>query len=154
MLLCAPLHSRRPRNRRTGAITYTASSSVVVTVRSLGKVGAVVGAATEAGAAEGLGASPRSPDQKALHEQAHEKAYDDARAQAEEDWFLEFEAVCSKTQDAMALSTDELRSLLARCEKLKPRVEALDPSRRKVYARRLQLCRDLYQFVVDTREAK
>ena len=77
-----------------------------------------------------------------------------AVARAEEDWLLEFEAVCSKTQDAMALPSDELRALLARCDKLKPRVEALDPSRRKVYARRLQLCRDLYRFVLDSRGAK
>ena len=76
-----------------------------------------------------------------------------AEARAEEDdWFAEFEAVCSRTQDAMSLSTDELRTLLARCERLKPRIDALDPSRRKVYTRRLQLCRDLYRFVLDSRD--
>jgi hypothetical protein len=75
-----------------------------------------------------------------------------ARAGAEEDWLAEFEAVCSRTQDAMSLPSDELRSLLARCDRLKPKVEALDPSRRKVYLRRLQLCRDLYRFVLDSRE--
>lgn len=73
-----------------------------------------------------------------------------ARA-AEEEWLAEFEAVCSRTQDAMSLSAEELRSLLARCDGLKPRIEALDPPRRKVYLRRLQLCRDLYQFVLDRR---
>lgn len=75
------------------------------------------------------------------------------RAAAEEDWLVEFEAVCSRTQDAMSLATEELQGLLRRCDALKPRVEALDPSRRKVYLRRLQLCRDLYQFVLDTRGA-
>ena len=76
-----------------------------------------------------------------------------AEARAEDaDWFAEFEAVCSRTQDAMSLSTDELRALLARCDRLKPRVDGLDPSRRKVYTRRLQLCRDLYRFVLDSRE--
>jgi hypothetical protein len=74
-----------------------------------------------------------------------------ARAAAEEAWLAEFEAVCSRTQDAMTLSTDELRALVARCDGLKPKVEALDPSRRKVYLRRLQLCRELYQFVLDAR---
>ena len=76
-----------------------------------------------------------------------------AVAWAEEDWLVEFEDVCSRTQDAMTLKSDELRALLARCERLKPRVEALDPSRKKVYARRLQLCRDLYQFVLESRGA-
>lgn len=76
-----------------------------------------------------------------------------AGARAEEgDWFAEFEAVCSRTQDAMSLSTDELRALLARCDRLKPRIDGLDPSRRKVYTRRLQLCRDLFRFVLDSRE--
>lgn len=72
-------------------------------------------------------------------------------ARAEEPWLDEFEAVCSKTQDAMALSTDELKTLVERCDRLKPRIEALDPSRRKVYSRRLQLCRDLYQYVIEAR---
>jgi hypothetical protein len=69
-----------------------------------------------------------------------------------QDWKKEFEDVCAKTQDAMALSAEELRGLVARCDRLKPRVERLDESQRKVYGRRLQVCRDLYQFVLDSRE--
>ena len=75
-----------------------------------------------------------------------------ARASAEEGWGAEFEDVCSKTQDAMTLSSEDLRALIARCDALKPRIEALDPSRRKVYERRLQLCRDLYAFVLGARD--
>jgi hypothetical protein len=61
------------------------------------------------------------------------------RGAAEEaDWSAEFADVCSRTQDAMALSGDELRSLVE--------------SRRKVYARRLKQCRDLYDFVLKSRE--
>jgi hypothetical protein len=75
-------------------------------------------------------------------------------AGAAEAWRAEFEAVCAKTQDAMVLSTDELKLLVERCDKLKPAVEALDPSARKVYGKRLQACRDLYQFVLDTRGQK
>jgi hypothetical protein len=71
---------------------------------------------------------------------------------AEGDWFGEFEAVCSRTQDAMTIPSDELRSLVARCDKLKPVIAALDESRRKVYAKRLKLCRDLYEFVLASRE--
>jgi hypothetical protein len=73
-----------------------------------------------------------------------------ARA-AEDDWLAEFEAVCSRTQDAMSLATDELRALVERCDRLKSKVDALEPSRRKVYQRRLQLCRDLYRYVLDSR---
>ncbi len=71
---------------------------------------------------------------------------------AAQDWKKEFEEVCAKTQDAMALPLDELRTLVARCDRLKPRIEGLDESQRKVYSRRLQVCRDLYQFVLDSRE--
>lgn len=72
---------------------------------------------------------------------------------AGEDWKPEFEAVCARTQDAMVLSTAELKELVARCDRLKPAIEALEASPRKVYGKRLQACRDLYQFVLDTRAA-
>ncbi|MGE5048622.1 MAG: hypothetical protein ACM3PC_08655 [Deltaproteobacteria bacterium] len=69
-------------------------------------------------------------------------------------WKEEFEEVCSKTQDAMSLDAAELRSLIDRCDKLKPAIEALDESARKVYTRRLSACRELYVFVLETREQK
>lgn len=74
------------------------------------------------------------------------------RAHAQDAWRKEFENVCSKTQDAMALTTDELRSLVARCDKLKPAIDGLEESQRKVYSRRLRACRELYAFVVQSRE--
>jgi len=43
---------------------------------------------------------------------------------AQEGWKSEYEAVCAKTDAAMALSTEELVGLIARCDKLKPRIEA------------------------------
>ena len=72
--------------------------------------------------------------------------------QAAEPWRAEFDAVCAQTQDAMALTTPELKALVVRCDALKPTIEGLDESTRKVYARRLKGCRDLYQFVLDFRE--
>jgi len=79
-----------------------------------------------------------------------------ARAQAptaaRDDWKKEFDAVCAGTQDAMALSSKELRSLVERCDRLKPVIEGLDESRRKVYSKRLRDCRAVYQFVLDSRE--
>jgi len=68
------------------------------------------------------------------------------------DWRKEFEDICGKTQDAMALPSEALKGLVSRCDKLKPQIETLDESQRKVYSRRLQVCRDLYQFVLDSRE--
>ncbi len=75
-----------------------------------------------------------------------------ATGRAAEPWRAEFDAVCAKTQDAMALTSPELQALVVRCDALKPVIDALDESTRKVYARRLKGCRDLYQFVLDFRE--
>jgi hypothetical protein len=71
---------------------------------------------------------------------------------AQPEWRREFETVCAKTQDAMELSLEELRSLVARCDKLKPVIEQLGETERKVYSRRLKGCRDLYAFMLETRE--
>ncbi len=80
------------------------------------------------------------------------RAWPIAEARAAQDWRKEFDEVCAKTQDVMALSADELRSLVARCEHLKPEIDKLDESSRKVFTKRLQACRDLYQFVLESRE--
>jgi len=73
---------------------------------------------------------------------------------AQEDWKGDFETVCSKTQDAMTFSVDELKDLIVKCNKLKPLIEKLDESQRKVYLRRLQLCKDLFVFVLESKEKK
>jgi hypothetical protein len=54
----------------------------------------------------------------------------------------------------MVIPSNELKNLVDRCDRLKPRVEKLDESQRKVYLKRLQLCRDLFFFVLETREKK
>ena len=75
-------------------------------------------------------------------------------AYAQEDWKSDFETVCSKTQDAMLFSPEELKKLIARCDALQPVIERLDESQRKVYGKRLKLCRDLLVFVLDSKEKK
>ncbi len=70
---------------------------------------------------------------------------------AARDWKREFEEVCAKTQDSAALSTEELKGLVTRCDGLKAGLPRLEESQRKVYSRRLQLCCDLYRFVIETR---
>ncbi|MCX7793562.1 MAG: hypothetical protein N2257_04030 [Thermodesulfovibrionales bacterium] len=72
-----------------------------------------------------------------------------------QDWKKEYEDICSKTADVMALSVDELRELISRCDKLKTVIESLeDESTRKVYLKRLQMCRDLYKFALDEKLPK
>ena len=69
-------------------------------------------------------------------------------------WKVEYDSVCSKTDLAMALSGEELKALIARCDQLKPKVEAEEESTRKVYLRRLQMCRELYKYVLDSKGTK
>ena len=71
---------------------------------------------------------------------------------AQEEWKAEFDAVCSKTDVAMTLSSEELKVLIAGCDRLKPKIEAQEESTRKVYLRRLHICRELYQYVLDSKE--
>ena len=69
-------------------------------------------------------------------------------------WKAEYDSVCSKTDIAMTLSGEELQALIARCDQLKPKIEAEEESTRKVYLRRLQMCRELYKYVLDSKGTK
>jgi hypothetical protein len=74
-------------------------------------------------------------------------------AWAEDDWKKEFETVCCQTDNAMNMTVEQLRDSVNRCEKIKPAIEALEPSPRKVFLKRWQLCRDLFKYVLDSKEA-
>ena len=67
-------------------------------------------------------------------------------------WKAEFDEICGQTDNAMEFSVDELRSLLLRCEKLKPVIQKLPAQERKFYSGRLESCRKLYAFVLETHE--
>lgn len=73
---------------------------------------------------------------------------------AEEEWKKEFDDICGKTQDAMVIPLDELKKLVDRCDKLKPLIEKLGETESKVYLRRLQMCRDLFAFTLESKEKK
>jgi hypothetical protein len=75
-------------------------------------------------------------------------------AYAQEDWRSDFDDICGKTQDAMVFDSDELKSLVARCDRLRPLIEKLNETQRKVYLKRLQMCRDLFSFALDSKEKK
>ncbi len=74
-------------------------------------------------------------------------------AATQDAWQKEFDTICSRTQDAMSFSEEELASLISRCDALQPQVERLDETRRRVYQGRLRLCRGVYQYVLDAKRA-
>lgn len=72
-------------------------------------------------------------------------------AEGGDGWRKEFDDVCARTMEAQSLTSEELGKLVDRCDKLRPQIEKLDDSERKVFLRRLQLCRDLYRYVLDSK---
>jgi hypothetical protein len=72
-----------------------------------------------------------------------------ASAGNQEQWRQSFEETCSKTDQAMTLTVPELRELLEKCQTLQKAIEGEEESVRKVYLKRLQLCRNLYSYVLD-----
>ncbi len=81
-------------------------------------------------------------------------AFHSGFAFAQDEWMKEFADICSKTQDPMTFTTDQLRDLVARCDRLKVQMEILEDTQRKVYLKRLQMCRDLFAFALETKEKK
>jgi hypothetical protein len=70
-------------------------------------------------------------------------------ATAEEAWRAEFDRLCGKTEQSMSLGAEELRQLVARCEKLRPEIEASADPQKKVFLRRLEACRKVFAFVIE-----
>ena len=76
-------------------------------------------------------------------------------AQAAEAWQNDFDDVCSRTEDAMTFSADELKNIITRSDAVKTQIEQTsDESRRRVMLKRLKMCRDLYAYVLSTLESK
>lgn len=68
-------------------------------------------------------------------------------------WKQEFNDVCSKTGQSAALSEDELKALIQRCDALESRISRdPDASAKKVYLRRLKTCRGMYSFSLESRQ--
>lgn len=67
-------------------------------------------------------------------------------------WRVEFDETCANTSDAMALSMAELQGLIATCERLQKTMENLDESTRKVFLKRVFMCKNLYQYVLDAKK--
>jgi len=72
-------------------------------------------------------------------------------AHAEDPWQKEFESICSKTDDVSNLSTVELKDLVARSDKLKMQLQTVEEPQRKIFSIRLRLCRDLFEFMLETK---
>jgi hypothetical protein len=77
---------------------------------------------------------------------------------AQDDWKQEYSSVCAKTQNAMILTPEELKSYIDRCDKLLALINELEgeqaATEKKVYTKRVTMCRELYQFALEYKEHK
>ncbi len=72
-------------------------------------------------------------------------------AYGEDAWRTDFDAACAQSDDAMAFSIPELKKLIEQCDRVQNSIEAQEDTVRKVFLRRLQMCRNLYVFVLETK---
>jgi len=79
-------------------------------------------------------------------------------AQGQGDWKQEYAAICAKTQNPMELSVAELKDRIERCDALQERINNLQgpqaETEKKVYTKRLKMCRELYKFALEYKEHK
>lgn len=71
---------------------------------------------------------------------------------ADEDWKTEFDNLCGKTEESMTMKVDELKDLVARCDKLKPIIEGSDHPQKKIFLKRLEMCKKLFSYMVEVKE--
>jgi len=75
-------------------------------------------------------------------------------AEAVESWKMEFNTICGQTDNAAEMTVEELNKALEKCDALKPKIEALEPSPRKLYLKRLQMCRNLFVYLLEVKQKK
>lgn len=67
-------------------------------------------------------------------------------------WRNDFNEVCEKTTEAMALSPQELKALIEKCDRVQKALAGEQETVVKVYTKRVKMCRDLYRYVLDSKE--
>jgi nitrate/nitrite-specific signal transduction histidine kinase len=77
-----------------------------------------------------------------------------AVAHAQDDWRKTFNDICGKTQNAMAYSPKELRDFIADSDLLLIEIDRLREPERTIYLKRLQRCKGLFVYVLESKEKK
>ena len=72
-------------------------------------------------------------------------------AYGENAWRTDFDAACAQSNDAMALSMPDLKKLIEQCDRLQKIIDVQEETVRKVYLKRLLMCRNLYVFVLESK---
>jgi len=72
-------------------------------------------------------------------------------AYGEDAWRADFDASCAQSNDAMSLSVPEIKKLIEQCDVLQKIIEKEEETVRKVFLKRLQLCKNFYIFVLESK---
>ena len=75
-------------------------------------------------------------------------------AESAEQWRVEFDTICGQTDNAADMTVNDLKKALEKCDALKPKIEALEATPRKVYLKRLQMCRNLFTYLLEGKVKK
>lgn len=70
---------------------------------------------------------------------------------AEDNWRVEFDKTCSRTSQSSAMTINELQELVMSCDRVEKLLETQDETVRKVYLKRVQQCKKLYLFMLETK---
>ncbi|HZV80752.1 MAG TPA: hypothetical protein VFF53_01140 [Geobacteraceae bacterium] len=73
-----------------------------------------------------------------------------ARA-GESGWRTEFDELCGQSENSMNMTAAELRNALEKCDALKAEIEKLEATPRKIYLKRLQMCRNLFSYMLENK---
>jgi len=69
----------------------------------------------------------------------------------EDAWRTEFDLLCGQSENSMNMTAAELKGALGRCDALKEQIEKLEATPRKVFLKRLQMCRNLLEYMLESR---
>lgn len=71
---------------------------------------------------------------------------------ADENWRVEFDNLCGKTEETMTMKTEELKDLIDRCDKLRPIIENSETPQKQLFLKRLEKCRNLFAYMLEVKE--
>ena len=67
-------------------------------------------------------------------------------------WLDDFDKICGQAEGAESLPTAKLKELVVESDKLLEAIESGNDPKKKVYIFRLRKCRNLFQYVMNSRE--
>lgn len=70
----------------------------------------------------------------------------------EESWKKEYNRICGKSHEAIALSEEDLVNRMKQCNDMLSTIERSDNPRKKIFIFRFEKCRNFYQYLIDSKK--